>query len=110
MKLKIILRTLILSAVVVLGLGILRYLTVYTLVFGIYGESEIGLEKAYYVYRLFPIRHFPILLPLTLLSYQTFRQKLFTENKQKLYSNLIIGLIGIITYIIIESLRILGSF
>lgn len=88
---------------------VIRYVTLYTLVFGIFGESAQGSLQSEKTYDLFLVRHLPTLLPLLVLTYMTMKQRVWTTDKEKMISNIIIGLVGVIFYIVLEQSEILDS-
>lgn len=98
-------RTIKILAIIGVSLWPLRFLTL-ILLWLHYGESANGSIAADNAYQLFPIRHFPIGLPLASLAYQTIKNRFWTTNRNMLKSNLFAGIGGLSVYILFELLGV----
>jgi hypothetical protein len=107
MTTKYLIRTIVLIGLLGPGFWVIRLGTFFILIFGLFGESAQGSVESQKAYDLFFVRHFPILLTLGVLIYGTIRKKLWSTDKQKLISNLVVGLAGIVIYMILERQEIL---
>jgi hypothetical protein len=106
MKKKTLTRILFLIIILIPLFYVIRYITLYILIFSIYGESAQGSIAADEAYNLGFVRHLPIILPVALLLYQSVKKR-NKEDFITVKSNLIVIVVSSIIYALLEGFEIL---
>lgn len=102
----LIVRCMFLQFLIIASFFAIRFFTLFTLVIGIYGESEEVLTKARRAYDLLVTKHLPIEITLIFILVMLF-WNIKNKNRSRIIGDIILAIISISIYWFLESEKVI---